>query len=548
MTDSDADLLRQFNADHSQDAFSALVQRHVNLVYSTALRHVHSPQLAEDIAQSVFIDLARVAARLKPDTILSAWLYQVARRTAIDVVRRESRREARERVAVEIAAMNAPAPEWTQIEPLLDDAMDTLDDTDRAAVLLRYFENKSLRQVGDALGTSDDAAQKRVSRSVERLREFFTKRGVTVGTSAVASVISAQAIQAAPPNLAATISAAAFAASAVATGTTSTATLATTKAIAMTTLQKTVVAVAFTAAVGAGVFEAHQASTLRDRVQALQQDQTPLNARIQSLQRDIDSSASNVSALREENERLKQNTAELLQMRNMAGAARRATAEAQELRAELARKTTATDTNPVTGAMAEAMKAAIEQQTEGKLSRLTASLHLTPDQVEVARTILMKQAQAMSTGIQQVFSGKYDKDELNKVSKDAGNVDEQIQALLTPEQQANYANYKRDEASYTASQSANAELVQIQSALDLVPDQLDHVYAALYQVSFDQLTAATKPPPMTNQADAMQWTLDQKTKALEPVLTPTQLDKYRQQQATQIKLIKDIMNKMQSGK
>src|SRR5207249_4082392 len=142
-----------------------------------------------------FIDLARNAARLKPDTILTAWLYQVTRRTAIDVVRREASRQLREQIATEMKAMNATAADWTHIEPLLDEAMHALDETDRAAVLLRYFENKSLRDVGQALGTSENAAQKRVNRAVERLRKFFAKRGVTIGASGVVIVISGNAVQ-----------------------------------------------------------------------------------------------------------------------------------------------------------------------------------------------------------------------------------------------------------------------------------------------------------------------------------------------------------------
>src|SRR5439155_3614661 len=113
--------------------------------------------------------------------------------------------------ATEMNAMNATATDWTHVEPLLDEAMHALDETDRAAVLLRYFENKSLREVGAALGASDDAAQKRVSRAVESLREFFAKRGVTVGASGLAVAISANAIQAAPVGLAATIATAAAA-------------------------------------------------------------------------------------------------------------------------------------------------------------------------------------------------------------------------------------------------------------------------------------------------------------------------------------------------
>jgi len=211
MTTSDAELLQQFARDRSEQVFATLVSRHVDLFYSAALRQVRSPQLAQDVAQTVFIDLSRDADKLAPDTILTAWLYRVARRTAIDVVRSESRRQAREQIAVELANMNSPDTHWTQIEPLLDEAMDTLYETDRSSILLRYFENKSLREVGQTLGTFDDAAQKRVSRAVERLREFFSKRGVTVGASGLAVVISANALQAAPIAVAIGISATVFA-------------------------------------------------------------------------------------------------------------------------------------------------------------------------------------------------------------------------------------------------------------------------------------------------------------------------------------------------
>ena len=214
---SDLELLQNYADRNSEEAFAELVRRHLDLVYSAALRQVRSPQLAEEVAQSVFTDLARNAGKLKPDTVLTAWLYQVTRRTAVDVVRKESRRQLREQIASEMNAMNATAPDWTRVEPFLDEAMHTLDDTDRAAVLLRYFENKSFREVGQTLGTSDDAAQKRVSRAVEGLREFFVKRGVTVGASGLVVLIAANAVQAAPAGLAAAITAAALSGTAITT-------------------------------------------------------------------------------------------------------------------------------------------------------------------------------------------------------------------------------------------------------------------------------------------------------------------------------------------
>jgi len=244
MSDTDLELLARYTRCRAEDAFSEVVRRHLDLVHSAALRQVRSPQLAEEVAQSTFIKLAGHAHRLAPDTILTAWLYQVTRREAIDVVRREARRQLREHIALEMNAMNATAADWTQIEPLLDEAMHALDDTDRTAVLLRFFDHKSLREVGDRLGTTEDTARKRVNRAIERLREFFAKRGVTVGASGLVVVISANAVQAAPVGLVVTISTAAVAI----TGTTITTALAT-KALAMTTLQKTLITAAL---VGSG--------------------------------------------------------------------------------------------------------------------------------------------------------------------------------------------------------------------------------------------------------------------------------------------------------
>src|ERR1041384_4890164 len=209
MSDADLELLARYVGQQAEDAFAEIVRRHLGLVYSAALRQVRVPQLAEEVAQSTFIKLARHARQLAPDTILLAWLYQVTRHEAIDVVRREASRQLREKIATEMNAMNATAADWTHIEPLLDEAMSALDETDRAAVLLRYFENKSLREVGQVLGASDNAAQKRIGRAVERLREFFTRRGVAIGGSTLAVAISTHAVQAAPIGLAATISTAA---------------------------------------------------------------------------------------------------------------------------------------------------------------------------------------------------------------------------------------------------------------------------------------------------------------------------------------------------
>ena len=174
-----------------------------------------------------------------------------------------------------------PDVTWEQIAPQLDVALGELNEPDRDALLLRYFEKKSARDMALALGISDEAAQKRVSRAVERLREFFSKRGITVGASGLVVVISANAVQAAPVGLAAGISTAVAAVAGTMIAATATATA--TKAITMTTLHKTIIGAALAAVVGAGIYEAGQTSRLRGQVQTLQQQQRPLVEQIAQL-------------------------------------------------------------------------------------------------------------------------------------------------------------------------------------------------------------------------------------------------------------------------
>jgi hypothetical protein len=253
-------------------------------------------------------------------------LYEVTRRKAVDIVRREARRQSREQIATEIHAMNASS-DWTQIEPLLEEAMDTLDHTDRAAILLRYFENKSLREVGQALGTSEDAAQKRVSRAVERLREQFGKGGAGVTATALVAVLSAQAVQAAPAGLALTVTSSAAAATIAAASTTAIAA----KTIAMTTLQKTVVAAALVAAAGVGIYQARRNSNLQNEMESLRKQHAPLTAQLQQFQRERDDASNSLVALQTENQQLKSahKSAEVLKLRGEVGKLRQQNADAQ---------------------------------------------------------------------------------------------------------------------------------------------------------------------------------------------------------------------------
>lgn len=208
---SDLELLQTYARTQSHDAFAALVRRHLDLVYSAALRQVRQRQLAEEVAQSVFLDLARQAPRLPATQPLVAWLFVVTHRTAVDAIRREARRAAREQTAADLAAMTTPSPSWLRLREVIDEALEDLESDDRTALLLRFFENHSLRDVGTTLGLSEDAAQKRVSRALDRLRSALDRRGLAA-TSVVslASDLSAHAVAAAPDTLAATLGSPAF--------------------------------------------------------------------------------------------------------------------------------------------------------------------------------------------------------------------------------------------------------------------------------------------------------------------------------------------------
>ena len=168
----DCELLRQYARTQSEAAFAELVQRHVNLVYSAALRQVNGDaHLAQDVAQTVFTDLARKASSLSRRATLTGWLYTSAHFAAAKIVRTENRRRDREEKFMreptneyvpEVGRVTPCAPDWETLRPVLDDAMHELKETDREAILLRYFENRQFAEVGVKLGLNENAARMRV--------------------------------------------------------------------------------------------------------------------------------------------------------------------------------------------------------------------------------------------------------------------------------------------------------------------------------------------------------------------------------------------------
>ena len=218
---NDMDLVREYATANSEPAFETLVRRHISLVHSVALRQAGTPVQAEEITQAVFLILARKAARLRPDTVLAGWLHETARFASASFLRGESRRHRREQEAYVQSKLQETTADraWEQLAPLLDEAIGQLGKADRNAVVLRFFQNKSAREIAVALNVHESAAQKRLNRAVEKLRAWFLKRGVAVSTDALSGALLIHSVPGAPAHLAASVVAASAKGSAISSST-----------------------------------------------------------------------------------------------------------------------------------------------------------------------------------------------------------------------------------------------------------------------------------------------------------------------------------------
>src|SRR5438445_8524400 len=200
---SDQQLLHEYVDGGSERAFQSLVQRHVDLVYSTALRRLGDAGLAEEVTQNVFVALARKAPFLARDASLAAWLHKTTLLEARHGLRTELRCKRREETAVALGTtMKEEDSLLKSLSPVLDEALMELREKERHAVLLRFFENKALREVGEALGVGEDAAQKRVAKALEQLTRAFRRRGYTVPAATAVGAALHGVTQTAPAALA----------------------------------------------------------------------------------------------------------------------------------------------------------------------------------------------------------------------------------------------------------------------------------------------------------------------------------------------------------
>jgi RNA polymerase sigma factor (sigma-70 family) len=211
----DIELLRRYARDRSEEAFAELVGRRLDLVYSAARRQVgDDAQLAEEVAQAVFTDLARNAASLCHHPVLSGWLYRTTRFKAIDALRAKQRRQIREQEAqamTDVSTFPEDSADWIRLRPILDEAAASLSDRDREAVVLRFYEGRTYAEIGAQLRLGENAARMRVDRALEHLRKSLTRLGFTSTSATLAIVLADQAVTAAPAGLAPLIACSALA-------------------------------------------------------------------------------------------------------------------------------------------------------------------------------------------------------------------------------------------------------------------------------------------------------------------------------------------------
>lgn len=324
----DAELLRRYAEEKSEGAFAELVQRHLGLVYACALRRVAGDaQMAEDVTQLVFTDVARHAAALRRQPVLAGWLFTSTRFAAAKAMRTARRRLEREQKAYIMQQLSQDVTariDWEKARPVLDDAIGELSDVDREAVLLRYFEGRDFSSVGAKLNLTGNAARMRVERALEKLRTRLERRGITSTTAVIATVLTNQTIVAMPAGLATSVTSAALAGGALAGGVgTGVGALA---AIGfMTKMQIGIV----TALVGAGatgfVIQAHHSATLRLDVGRLQQQNQEIAA-LRTENRRLENVAAEIA-------RLRQDDAELGRLRDEAAALQESLRKIARLRA-----------------------------------------------------------------------------------------------------------------------------------------------------------------------------------------------------------------------
>jgi RNA polymerase sigma factor (sigma-70 family) len=479
-------LLAQYVNAGSEDAFRELVARYVDLVYSAAVRLVNNDiHLAEDVTQTVFADLARKAPSLSPKVMLGGWLHRHTCFVASNLLRGERRRQLREQQAAQMSSTpDHSADDLAAVAPILDDAINQLGADDRAAILLRFFEQRDFRSVGEALGSNEEAARKRVNRALDKLQLLLRRRGVACSVTALGAVLAAQAVAAAPAGFAAGVATSALAGVTVSHG----ATLTIVKIMSMTKLKIGIItAVAGAAIVAVPLVLQHQTQNklvaenedLRQRVQQYDQVMAE-NHRLSNLVARTSTPAPAEAAPTATNDASR----EVLRLKGEVGRLRK-----EQASDEAARRTN-TPLSSITSSP-EMMKMIREQQKTGMsviYKDFAKRANLTTEQTEKLNDLLADHVMGNIDQITTVLRDGKAGDEMNQVFKAQDDaLQEKVQALLGQDAYSQYQDFTRNIGSYLTAEQFKAKMSGDQAAKD---EQSKQLYEVMKQETQAALTKA----------------------------------------------------------
>ena len=197
----DWQLLQEWVEHGSESAFAQLVDRHIDFVHNCSRWQVGDPTLAQDVTQAVFLLLSRKASSLGEGAIFTSWLFRTIRFIAARAQRAEYRRLRLETSSIamqlpqEVTATNDNPVNWSDLEPHLDTVIAHLPGPDRDAILLRFFERKPFKEVASMLGVSEDAAKKRVTRAIAKLRDGLASRGIELSVASLGALLAELQLQ-----------------------------------------------------------------------------------------------------------------------------------------------------------------------------------------------------------------------------------------------------------------------------------------------------------------------------------------------------------------
>ncbi len=550
--ESDAQLVLEYAENGSERAFAEIVSRYTNLVYSCAARQVRSRDVAAEITQNVFLGLARgvpaLSQKLLENASLAGWLCRTTRNLALNFRRDEFRRQTRERQAMEILQPASETPtDWEQLGPVLDEVMSELSEPDYDALVMRYYEGRDLRAVGLALGVSDDTAQKRVTRALDKLREILSRRGITASAGALAALLTTQAVQSAPAGLVATISAAIALQGAALTTTAATtaATVTAIKTVAMTTLQKTLITAALVTTIGAGLLQTRRVTQVREE---MQQQQATFHQQVAELQTENTRLAGLVAQNRDEKSLSQAQMNDLLRLRAQSAQTKTSLQELAKLKAAAGQNE---NVSMMTNAMAQglAMVQKFAQKAAFvKLARMKEKLALDDQQTLVISNLMVKQIADQSQRTFDAMSGKQPRELHLAAAQALMNDENDIKAVLTPGQLAAYPEFSQSEAVLAAGSSAKGEVSRLTTEMGLSQEQQDKLYAVIYQLNLAETSASLQSKVESaqaltsyNTADFLNSMVEKKKRAManklsavKDILTPEQLATYQQAQSEEI--------------